>query len=92
MYRAERVREELEVAKEEYVRASLGVGKDHKIVLPKVVESFAKESGLRVGGVMEMIQQCVPRSIRVHKCKSANIHWIPHNFTFRYLICRDLLN
>ncbi|MCD7448851.1 hypothetical protein HAX54_046944 [Datura stramonium] len=46
VYTPKRVFQELEVAKEDYIRATFGVKKDQKIVLPKVVESFAKDSSL----------------------------------------------
>ncbi|XP_023744271.1 uncharacterized protein LOC111892465 isoform X1 [Lactuca sativa] len=97
IYTPKRVIQELEVAKEEFVRATFGVRKDHRILLPKMVESFAKDSGLCEGGVMEMIQMCLPESIRKNikkhqMVKSRKmIEWVPHNFGFRYLICKDLV-
>ncbi|KAJ9669917.1 hypothetical protein PVL29_026467 [Vitis rotundifolia] len=97
VYTPKRVLQELESAKEEYIRATFGVRKDHKILLPKVVESFAKDSGLCPAGVMEMIQQSLPESLRksIKKCQAGksrkNIEWIPHNFSFRYLISKELV-
>ena len=97
VYTPKRVLHELEVAKEEYIRAAFGVRKDHKIFLPKLVESFAKDSGLCSAGIMEMIQQSLPESLRksVKKChlekSRKSIEWIPHNFAFRYLIPKDLV-
>ena len=88
--------QELEGAKEEFVRATFGVAKDHKILLPKIIENFAKDSGLCSGGVMEMIQQCLPESLRknIKKHQPAKsrkmIEYVPHNFGFRYLICKEL--
>ncbi|XP_020236663.1 uncharacterized protein LOC109816178 [Cajanus cajan] len=97
VYTPKRVAQELEVAKEEYIRATFGVRKDQKILLPKLVESFTKDSGLCPAGTMEMIQQSLPESLRknVKKCDLAkskkSIEWIPHNFTFRYLIPKELV-
>lgn len=97
VYTPKRVFQELEAAKDEYIRATFGVRKDHKILLPKIVEAFAKSSGLCPVGVLEMIQQSVPESLRksVKKCQLAksrkSIEWIPHNFTFRYLISKELV-
>ncbi|RDX67604.1 hypothetical protein CR513_53498, partial [Mucuna pruriens] len=97
VYTPKRVLQELEVAKEEYIRATFGVRKDQKIVLPKLVESFTKDSSLCPAGTMEMIQQSLPESLRksVKKCdltkSKKSIEWIPHNFTFRYLIPKELL-
>lgn len=89
--------EELEVAKDEYIRATLGVRKDQKILLPKLVESFTKDSDLCPSGVMDMILESLPEPLRksVKKCQLAKsrkcIEWIPHNFTFRYLISKDVV-
>ncbi|KAJ1436567.1 Ternary complex factor MIP1, leucine-zipper [Sesbania bispinosa] len=97
VYTPKRVFQELEVAKEEYIRATFGVRKDQKILLPKIVESFTKDSSLPHDGIMEMIQQSLPESLRkcVKKCHLAksgkSIEWIPHNFTFRYLIPKELV-
>ncbi|XP_060194229.1 uncharacterized protein LOC132623487 isoform X3 [Lycium barbarum] len=97
VYTPKRVFQDLEAAKEEYIRATFGVKKDQKVLLPKVVESFAKESGLCPAGVMEMIQQSLPESLRksIKKIQQGNSHknieWVPHNFAFRYLITKELL-
>ncbi|XP_028781542.1 uncharacterized protein LOC114737746 [Neltuma alba] len=76
VYTAKRVMEELQVAKEEYIGATLGIRKDEKIMLPKLVEAYAKDSGLSRMGVMEMLQQ---QFNKCHTPKSSPnaIHWIP---------------
>ncbi|KAF8410618.1 hypothetical protein HHK36_003150 [Tetracentron sinense] len=92
-----RVFQELEAAKEEYIRATFGVRNEQKILLPKIVESFAKDSGLCPLGVVEMIQQCMPETLRksIQRCQQGksrkSIEWIPHNFGFRYLISKELV-
>ncbi|OIW10982.1 hypothetical protein TanjilG_22789 [Lupinus angustifolius] len=97
VYTPKRVFQELETAKVEYIRANFGIRKDRKILLPKLVESFTKNSGLCPGGIMKMIQESLPESLRksVKKCQLAkskkNIEWVPHNFTFRYLISKELV-
>nr|XP_043614911.1 uncharacterized protein LOC122586943 [Erigeron canadensis] len=97
VYTPKRVIQELEVAKEEFVRATFGVAKDHKILLPKIIDNFAKDSGLCTGGVMEMVQQCLPDSLRKnikkHQLVKSRkmIEWAPHSFSFRYLICKELV-
>ncbi|KAK7359932.1 hypothetical protein VNO77_01900 [Canavalia gladiata] len=97
VYTPKRIFQELEVAKEEYIRATFGVSKNQKILLPKLVDSFAKDSGLCPSGTIEMIQQSLPESLKksVKKCNLAKsrkcIEWIPHNFTFRYLIPKELV-
>ncbi|KMT08532.1 hypothetical protein BVRB_6g138140 isoform A [Beta vulgaris subsp. vulgaris] len=97
VYTPKRVSQELEGAKDEYIRATFGVRKDQKVVLPKVVESYSKDSGLCSASVIEMIQQSLPDSMRksLKKCQAAKsrkiIEWMPHNFTFRYLISKELV-
>ncbi|KAG8497534.1 hypothetical protein CXB51_008946 [Gossypium anomalum] len=88
-YTPKRVFQELETAKEEYIRATFGVRKDQKILLPKIIESFAKDSSLDSVGIIEMVEHALPESLRrsIRKCQLGkshkNIAWIPRNFTFR---------
>ncbi|XWS29341.1 hypothetical protein CRYUN_Cryun24cG0020800 [Craigia yunnanensis] len=88
-YTPKRVFQELETAKEEYIQATFGIRKDQKVLLPKIIESFAKDSSLCSAGVIEMIQQSLPESLwrSTRKCQLGKSHksieWIPHNFTFR---------
>ncbi|KAL7224008.1 hypothetical protein ACSBR1_025459 [Camellia fascicularis] len=97
VYSPKRVFQELELAKEEYIRATFGIRKDQKILLPKIVESFAKDSGLCPVGVIEMIHQCLPESVTksIKKCQDGkhrkSIEWVPYSFTFRYLISKELV-
>ncbi|KAK4710399.1 hypothetical protein R3W88_004912 [Solanum pinnatisectum] len=97
VYTPKRVFQELEAAKEEYIRATFGLKKDQKVVLPKVVESFAKDSGLLPAGVLEMIQKYLPESLTrsIEKIQQKNSHknieYEPHNFAFRYLIMKELV-
>lgn len=97
VYTPKRVIHELEAAKEEYIRATFGVRKGQKVLLPKIMESYAKDSGLCPAGLLEMIQQTLPESVRkcLKKCQLGKprktIEWIPHNFTFRYLVSKELV-
>ncbi|KAH0886033.1 hypothetical protein HID58_062129 [Brassica napus] len=98
VYTPKGIYQELETAKEEYVRATFGVKKDQKLVLPKIIESFSKDSGLSQAALMEMIQECLPETMkkRVKKLYSGRsrksiVEWMPHSFVFRYLIARELV-
>ncbi|GFY89960.1 electron transporter, putative [Actinidia rufa] len=96
MYTPKGVFQELEAAKEDYIQTTLRVHKEQKIVLPKIVDSFAKDSDLCPGGLIEMIEHFFPNSLRrsfqQHQRGkiSKRIAWIPHNFTFRYLLSKEL--
>ncbi|KAI7740526.1 hypothetical protein M8C21_024438, partial [Ambrosia artemisiifolia] len=88
VYTPKRVIHELETAKEEFIRATFGIGKDQRILLPKVVENFAKDSGLCAAGVIEMIQLCLPDTVKksINKNHIAKlrkkIEWAAHDFGF----------
>uniref|UniRef100_A0A1J3F883 DUF547 domain-containing protein n=1 Tax=Noccaea caerulescens TaxID=107243 RepID=A0A1J3F883_NOCCA len=95
VYTPKRLQQELETSKEEYIRMSLTM-RNQKIQLPKLVETFAKDSGLCPAGLMEMVNRSIPESSRkcLKRCQSSSksrkpIDWIPHSFTFRYLILRE---
>ncbi|XP_050366692.1 uncharacterized protein LOC126785128 isoform X2 [Argentina anserina] len=96
IYTPKRVFEELETAKEEYIQSTFLLHKEQKILLPKIMESFAKDSGLCSAGLIEMIEHLLPNSERKsnHQCQQRRmwktIDWIPHNFTFRYLIPKEV--
>ncbi|KAK2978357.1 hypothetical protein RJ640_016459 [Escallonia rubra] len=93
MYTAKRVFQELEMAKEEYMQSTFRLHKEHKILLPKIVDSYAKESDFCPAGLVEMIEHSLPAYIRKNFQQGKlgkKIDWIPHNFNFRYLFAREL--
>ncbi|KAK3021780.1 hypothetical protein RJ639_045102 [Escallonia herrerae] len=94
MYTAKRVFQELEMAKEEYMQSTFRLHKEHKILLPKIVDSYAKESDFCPAGLVEMIEHSLPACIRRNFQQGKlgkKIDWIPHNFNFRYLFARELV-
>ncbi|XP_015574576.1 uncharacterized protein LOC8279547 isoform X1 [Ricinus communis] len=96
VYTPKSVFEDLEAAKEEYIQSTLIVHKEKKLHLPKLVESFAKDSDLCSAGLLDMIEHLLPHSWRKsvqqcqHRKSSKTLEWIPHNFTFRYLLSKEL--
>ncbi|KAE8698806.1 cytochrome c bioproteinsis protein CCS1 [Hibiscus syriacus] len=96
IYTPEKVFQELEVAKEEYIRANWSVNKEQKIMLPKLMEYFAKDSNVCSAGLLQMVEQFMPDSLRKNlqpSCKrktGKTIEWISHNFAFRYLFSKEL--
>lgn len=89
--------QELEVAKEEYIREAISVQRDHKLCLPKVMEFYAKDSGLSPASVVDMVQHHLPLELRraTQKCQKEkprrSVEWVPHNHSFRYLLSRELV-
>ncbi|XVF68182.1 hypothetical protein PTKIN_Ptkin10aG0183800 [Pterospermum kingtungense] len=96
IYTPKKVFQELEIAKEEYIQSNLSVSKEQKILLPKIMEYFARDSDVCSAGLLQMVEQFMPDSLRNNLQRSCNrrnkknIEWIPHNFAFRYLFSREL--
>ncbi|XP_061358775.1 uncharacterized protein LOC133302936 [Gastrolobium bilobum] len=96
LYTSKRVSEELESAKEEYMQSTVTITKEQKIVLPKIVDSFAKNLGLGASDLMEMVEPYLPdsqrKSIPEFQSKTSwkGIELTPHNFTFNYLLSKEL--
>ncbi|GMP38078.1 hypothetical protein CsSME_00009472 [Camellia sinensis var. sinensis] len=93
VYTPKRVFQELEAAKEDYIHTTFAIQREQKILLPKLVDSFAKDLGLCPAGFVEMVEHSMPgfieKSVQQGKLWK-RIEWIPHNFTFRYLLSKEL--
>lgn len=96
MYTCNRLFEQLESAKEEYIRATVGILEEQKIILPKIIDSYAKDTKLSSQRLVDMIQCYLPETLRraMQRCIQSKskkiIELVPHNFSFRYLLSRDL--
>lgn len=96
IYTPKSIFQELEVAKEEYIHTNFKIQKGQKMFLPKLVDIYAKDSGLCHTGVMDMIEHSVPDCYQesfklIRKGKSTKkIEWVAHDFGFRYLLSPDL--
>jgi hypothetical protein len=96
VYTPKRLFHQLEAAKEEFVRATAGVWKEQKLLLPKLLEAYAKDVKLSPQGLVDMVQRYLPESMRmaVQRCsgRSASkvVEWVPYVPSFRYLLARDL--
>ncbi|XP_066331081.1 uncharacterized protein [Miscanthus floridulus] len=98
VYTPKRLFHQLEAAKEEFIRATAGVWKEQKLLLPKLVEVYAKDVKLSSQGLVDMVQRFLPESMRmaVQRCQQGGrssgkvVEWVPYNPAFRYLLARDL--
>ncbi|RRT67281.1 hypothetical protein B296_00024700 [Ensete ventricosum] len=96
VYTSDRLLHLLESAKEEYIRATVGIWEEQKILLPKLVESYAKDTKLSSQRLVDMVQRYLPETLRMamQRCQQGRskriIEWVPHNFSFRYLLSREL--
>ena len=101
LYSPKSVFQQLEAAKEEYVRANVGVrGRgQHKIILPKALELYARDAGLGAQEVVaavechlpEGLRDAVRRSQQAGRARGGGVEWKPHNLAFRYLLAKELV-
>jgi len=95
---------QLEAAKEEYIRANVGVrGRgQHKIILPKALELYARDAGLGAQEVVAAAERHLPEGLRGAARRSQRgrgggggglpgVEWKPHNLAFRYLLAKELV-
>ncbi|KAG6511013.1 uncharacterized protein LOC121975494 [Zingiber officinale] len=98
VYNSKRLFQLLQAAKVEYIHATVTIGKGRKLLVPKILEYFGRDSNLSTQELVEMIKCHFPENLRfmVNACQGSSsqkfIEWVPHNFTFRYLLPRDLGN
>uniref|UniRef100_J3MI97 DUF547 domain-containing protein n=1 Tax=Oryza brachyantha TaxID=4533 RepID=J3MI97_ORYBR len=97
VFSPKRLSQQLEAAREEYIRATVGVRKEQRVVLPKLLESYARDARLSPERLVDAVQRCLPESLRaaVQRCRqgrsaSKAVEWAPYRQSFRYLLARDL--
>ncbi|KAL2348167.1 hypothetical protein Fmac_002167 [Flemingia macrophylla] len=102
VYTASNIREQLNIAKREFLQANIVVKKSSKVFLPKLVEKFSREATISlddlIGWVMESvdkklhdsIQKCLDR--KSNKKSSQIIEWLPYSSRFRYMFSKDLID
>ncbi|URD85299.1 Ternary complex factor MIP1 [Musa troglodytarum] len=96
IYYSDQLFQQLESAKEDYIRATVGIWKEQKILLPKLVDSYAKDTKLSSQRLVDMVQCYLPETLRkaMQRCQNGRskktIEWVPHNFSFRYLLSKEL--
>ncbi|KAF0908302.1 hypothetical protein E2562_024716 [Oryza meyeriana var. granulata] len=97
VFSPKRLSQQLEAAREEYIRATVGVRKEHRVLLPKLLESYARDARLSPERLIDAVQRCLPESLRaaVQRCRQSKpaskvVEWAPYRQSFRYLLARDL--
>ncbi|RRT61849.1 hypothetical protein B296_00017781 [Ensete ventricosum] len=96
VYSPKRLFHQLESAKMEYIHATVTIRKGYKILLPRLVDFFAKDSNQSTQELLDMIKCYLPERLRlvINGCNESScrkiIQWVPHNFSFRYLLPREL--
>uniref|UniRef100_A0ACD5XMU8 Uncharacterized protein n=1 Tax=Avena sativa TaxID=4498 RepID=A0ACD5XMU8_AVESA len=100
LYSPKRVFQQLEAAKEEFIRGNVGVsGSGRRVLLPKVLESYARDAGLGASDLLRVVESCLPESLRAAAAAArqqgrptrGGVEWRPHNMAFRYALSRELV-
>ncbi|KAE8771609.1 hypothetical protein D1007_56487 [Hordeum vulgare] len=66
LYSPRRLLQQLEAAKEEFIRGNVGVrgsGRS-RVILPKVLESYARDAGLAAQELLRVVESCLPEGLR----------------------------
>ncbi|XP_059641684.1 uncharacterized protein LOC132283702 isoform X2 [Cornus florida] len=100
VYTASNVKEELEVAKREFLQANVVVKKSKKVFLPKMLERFAREASIASDDLLKWVTENVDKKLHdsIRKCidhktnrkASQIIEWVPYSSRFRYVLSKDL--
>ncbi|WCJ44792.1 hypothetical protein M5689_025444 [Euphorbia peplus] len=96
VYTGKNIFQELKLAKDEFIQASVYIHKDTKIFLPKLLSHFAKDMAMDTSGLLEAISGCLTEAqqICMRKCTRRKVekfvHWIPESSSFRYVIHGEL--
>ncbi|KAG6788759.1 hypothetical protein POTOM_004836 [Populus tomentosa] len=100
VYTASNVKEELEVAKREFLETNVVVRKSKKVFLPKVLERFAKEASINLDDLLKWVAENVDNKLHdsIQKCidhksnkkASQAVEWLPYSSRFRYVFSKDL--
>ncbi|KAL3340645.1 hypothetical protein AABB24_028998 [Solanum stoloniferum] len=98
VYTAKNVFQDLKVAKEEFIRATVCINKDNRIYLPKIICYFAKDMSLSTDEVVETVMESLPETQMklVRSCMKEYradklMYWLPQSCTFRYLIQKQVI-
>lgn len=95
VYRANNIFQDLKVAKEEFIQATVYVHKETKIYLPKILCYYAKDMSLGMAALLEVVSGCLSgiqqKSIRtcVRGRPEKYVYWLEQSSSFRYLIQKE---
>ncbi|CAL9145117.1 uncharacterized protein LOC104000224 isoform X1 [Musa acuminata AAA Group] len=95
-YTAKSIYQDLEVAKAEFIQANVSVVKETKIILPKILQYYAKDACLELVDLLKMVYDYIPEAQRksIQTCSKRRpdkyVEWSPYKSSFRYLVHTDL--
>ncbi|KAL9233843.1 hypothetical protein vseg_008787 [Gypsophila vaccaria] len=96
VYTASQIESELETAKKEYIQAAVGISKDDKFIIPKLLDWYQLDFAKDLESLLDWICLQIPDELRKEALNclkratdvpvSETIEVVPYDFTFRYLI------
>ncbi|XP_042374365.1 uncharacterized protein LOC121967910 isoform X1 [Zingiber officinale] len=95
-YTAKGIRQDLEIAKAEFIQANVCVVKETKIMLPKILQYYAKDSCMELLDLLEMICDhfSSPEGKAIRACCKRKpekfVEWSPFKSSFGYIVHKDL--
>lgn len=102
VYSASNIREELNIAKREFLQANVIVKKSRKVFLPKLVERFSREASISIDDIFGWAMESVDKKLRdsMQKCLNSKsgkkpsqiIEWLPYSSRFRYVFSKDVID
>ncbi|EOA37853.1 hypothetical protein CARUB_v10011448mg [Capsella rubella] len=97
VYTAEGIFQELRQARDDFIQTSIGFEKETKILLPKIVYNYAKDTSLNMAELFNTISKCLTETQRakmrrvVTKKQDRSIRWINHDSNFHFIIHSELI-
>ncbi|KAH9624630.1 hypothetical protein KSS87_000785 [Heliosperma pusillum] len=98
IYTAAHVEKELEVAKREYLQATIGISKNNKLIIPKLLDWYLLDFAKDLESLLDWICLQLPNENRKQALKclersknepiSQTVQILPYEFSFRYLLHR----
>lgn len=96
VYTAANVEEELEAAKRDYLQASVGISKNNKLMLPKVLDWYLLDFAKDLESLLDWVCLQLPDKLREEACKCMErknkeslkelVQVVPYDFSFRLLL------
>ncbi|XP_010548396.1 PREDICTED: uncharacterized protein LOC104819833 [Tarenaya hassleriana] len=98
VYTAEKVEEELEAAKRDYLQAAVGISKNNKLMIPKVLDWYLLDFAKDLESLLDWICLQLPEELRQDAVRclerknkdslSEFVQVVPYDFGFRLLLQR----
>ncbi|KAL7193221.1 hypothetical protein ACSBR2_024935 [Camellia fascicularis] len=96
VYTASQVENEMEAAKQDYLQAAIGISKENKFIVPKLLDSYLPDFAKDLEAIPDQVCLQLPDELRNQTVRclerketkplSQLVQVMPYNFSFRYLI------